>query len=92
MPEHDQTPPFSPTLVPRRLDVTARTFKSGVLIDNGVALNPTAADIFLRCDGRTPIAEVVEGYRAAYGLDAATAEADVHAVLRDLLENDTIAV
>jgi hypothetical protein len=50
-------------------------------------LNETATLVWLRCDGRTPIASIVDDLATASGAPIAQVEADVRGVLADFARN-----
>ena len=84
---------FSLSSVPRAVeDVIARSYKSGIMMDNGLALNETAADIYRRCDGKTTIGDLIKTYGITYAIDHETATGDVQSVLSHLVDHQAIII
>ena len=73
----------------RRKDIVFERFDDRVLVFDlkkylPWELNSTAAFVFLRTDGRTPLEEIVRGISREYDVDPDSALQDIRALYEDL--------
>lgn len=69
-----------------------RTYKTGALAENGVAMNELAAFIYEACDGSNSLLEITRRVTDEYEIEAHEAIRDVRECIEDLLREDTLAL
>lgn len=67
-----------------------REYKKGSLIENGIALNETGTFIWKLCNGKTTVREIISALINKYEVDKRTAEKDVSALIKLLIEENSL--
>jgi len=69
-----------------------REYKSGSLIENGIALNDTGTFIWKLCDGKTTINEIIAAVIKKYDVEKQNAEKDVLGLIKLLIEENALKI
>ncbi|PIP15276.1 hypothetical protein COS51_00430 [Candidatus Roizmanbacteria bacterium CG03_land_8_20_14_0_80_36_21] len=69
-----------------------REYKSGSLIENGIALNDTGTFIWKLCDGKTTINEIIAAVIKKYDVEKQNAEKDVLGLIQLLIEENALKI
>lgn len=69
-----------------------REYKSGSLIENGIALNDTGTFIWKLCDGKTTISKIINALIKKYDVEKQTAEKDVFGLIQLLIEENALKI
>ncbi len=69
-----------------------REYKSGSLIENGIALNDTGTFIWKLCDGKTTIGKIINALIKKYDVDKQIAEKDVFGLIQLLIEENALKI
>lgn len=67
-----------------------REYKSGSLIENGIALNDTGTFIWKLCDGKTTVLKIINAVIKKYDVEKQTAEKDVLGLIQLLIEENAL--
>lgn len=67
-----------------------REYKSGSLIENGIALNDTGTFIWKLCNGKTTFAKIIAAVVKKYDVEKQTAEKDVLGLIKLLIEENAL--
>lgn len=67
-----------------------REYKSGSLIENGIALNDTGTFIWKLCDGKTTIPKIIATVIKKYNVEQQTVEKDVLNLIQLLIEENAL--
>lgn len=67
-----------------------REYKSGSLIENGVALNETGTFIWKLCDGKTTLAKIITAIIEKYDVEKQIAEKDALILIQLLIEENAL--
>lgn len=67
-----------------------REYKSGSLIENGIALNKTATFIWKLCDGKRTISQIIREILKKYNTSEEKARRDILGLIETLLKEKTI--
>jgi len=69
-----------------------REYKSGSLIENGIALNDTGTFIWKLCDGKTTINEIIAAVIKKYDVEKQNAEKDVLGLIQLQIEENALKI
>lgn len=69
-----------------------REYKSGSLIENGIALNDTGTFIWKLCDGKTTISKIIDALIKKYDVEKQTVEKDVFGLIQLLIEENALKI
>lgn len=78
------------TVLRHNPDRVWRQYLKGVVVEPGIALNETAASLFLRIDGNRTLEQICVDLLEEYDTDLATFSADAVSVATDLLEQGIV--
>lgn len=67
-----------------------REYKSGSLIENGIALNDTGTFIWKLCDGKTTVSKIIAAVIKKYDVEKQTAEKDVLGLIKLLIKENAL--
>lgn len=67
-----------------------REYKSGSLIENGVALNEMGTFIWKRCDGKTTVDEITDAILRKFDVKKAKVEKDTIKLIQLLVEENAL--
>lgn len=69
-----------------------REYKSGSLVENGIALNDTGTFIWKLCDGKTTISKIITALVKKYEVDKKAAKKDVLRLIQLLIEENALKI
>lgn len=67
-----------------------REYKTGSLIENGIALNDTGTFIWKLCDGKTTVAKIVDNVCRQFDVRKSRAEKDTIKLIQLLFDENTL--
>lgn len=67
-----------------------REYKSGSLIENGIALNDTGTFIWKLCDGKTTITNIITALIKKHDVEKQTVEKDILDLIQLLIEENAL--
>jgi len=67
-------------------------YATGLLIENGIALNDTGTFIWKLCDGKTTINEIIAAVIKKYDVEKQNAEKDVLGLIQLLIEENALKI
>jgi len=67
-----------------------REYKSGSLIENGIALNETGTFIWKKCDGKTTIKDIAKAVEEKFDISENQAEKDVNEFIALLISENAL--
>lgn len=67
-----------------------REYKTGSLIENGIALNDTGTVIWKLCDGKTTIAKIVDDVYRQFDVRKSRAEKDAIKLIQLLIDENAL--
>lgn len=67
-----------------------REYKTGSLIENGIALNDTGTFIWKLCDGKTTVAKIIDNVCRQFDVRKSRAEKDTIKLIQLLFDENTL--